>query len=34
METDRLTFFTDNPASDVVSAFDRYDLISVPVLIA
>ncbi|MCG8379549.1 MAG: magnesium transporter [Proteobacteria bacterium] len=32
MEEENLTFFTDDPASDAVSAFERYDLISAPVL--
>ncbi len=32
METDRLTFFTDDPIGDVISAFERYDLLSAPVL--
>ena len=32
METDRLSFFTNDPADDAVSAFDRYDLLSAPVL--
>lgn len=32
METDHLTFYTNDPASDAVSAFERYDLISAPVL--
>ena len=32
MKTDALTFFTNDPANEAVSAFERYDLISAPVL--
>ena len=32
MDTSGLSYFTDDTAADVVSAFERYNLISVPVL--
>lgn len=32
MSTEGLTFFTNDPIADAVSAFERYDLISAPVL--
>ncbi len=32
MEGDRLAFYTDDPAVNAVSAFERYDMLSAPVL--
>ncbi len=32
MESDRLSFYTDDPAFNAVSAFERYDMLSAPVL--
>jgi len=32
MEHDRLAFYTDDPAANAVSAFERYDMLSAPVL--